>query len=226
MLVREPWCPFDPKAVAVFTVGGVSLGYIPKEFTQKHRHEWANAHIVSTGNATPDLLGVLVSSRPTLRSMSVQTLPTKHAAKYANLASLYPPSVWREMRERAIENVDHTCEVTGITAEEAELHVLPSWRYNDAAKQVQLAGWMVVCADVRKAAASIVPGTPVLITAPNVQLAQQVQLDDQLLFMDLLEWDEIDIEEYVGFLADRQAKMDNEDWGVVLEVKEEVEDTE
>ncbi|MEW5303131.1 MAG: hypothetical protein WDW36_005853 [Sanguina aurantia] len=50
---------------------------------------------------------------------------------------------------------------------------------------------------------------------------QERLVDQQLLLMDLYQWDEQDLSECIDFLTERQEKMDGEDWGVALEVEEE-----
>ncbi|MEW5303130.1 MAG: hypothetical protein WDW36_005852 [Sanguina aurantia] len=145
MLLREPWNPHDRHAVGVYTLNGTLLGYVPRTNNRRFRREHTPANVVTTGNATPELKGVLVTSRPTLRSLHPQPLPTRHADRYADLATAFPPGVWRGMRERALTKADYKCEVTGVSGEDGPLFVVPSWRYNDAAREVQLAGlsWCV-----------------------------------------------------------------------------------
>ena len=64
MLVKEPNNEHDPDAIAVHTLSGHSLGYVPRDFNNKFPHDVNFARVQSVGpsaNEEVTLLGVVVS---------------------------------------------------------------------------------------------------------------------------------------------------------------------
>ena len=65
MLGKEPNNEYDPDAIAVHTLSGQSLGYVPRDFNNKFPHDTNFARVQSVGasaNEEVPLLGAIVSS--------------------------------------------------------------------------------------------------------------------------------------------------------------------
>ena len=62
MMVKEPDNPYDHNAIAVQTLSGQTLGYVPKEHTARFPHDTTFGHVYSMGRASSvGLWGATVS---------------------------------------------------------------------------------------------------------------------------------------------------------------------
>lgn len=71
MMIREPDNTYDPDAIAVQTLSGQPLGYVPKEHTSRFSHDTTFGHVYSMGRASSvGLWGATV--RPSTLNVNVE----------------------------------------------------------------------------------------------------------------------------------------------------------
>jgi len=79
MIVCEPHNLYDSKARRVETLGGINLGYVPKEDTSMFPLEVTPAWVVSVGQASGTTLwGAHFCSQPGVRSVALDPIPEGH----------------------------------------------------------------------------------------------------------------------------------------------------
>lgn len=100
--VREPHNPYDPDAVAVLTLRGMSLGYVPRELTGAFVHSVTFAHVVSTGVAGDSgLLGATIAVRPSLPPFRPR-LPPLSVVEQVDIEARVSAADWRHLSSNAI----------------------------------------------------------------------------------------------------------------------------
>ena len=103
-MVKEPQNAYDPNAIAVQTLTGQHLGYVPKEHTDRFPHDVTFGHIYSLGPNALGLWGVTVSTY-------VNVYKTKYIKQKA--CTLHP---CRMCLITCQGNVQHCCVVSSFLA--------------------------------------------------------------------------------------------------------------
>ena len=75
LLLREPLNEFDPRAVHVRTLGGRSLGYIPRDRTHLFPLPASLAFVAAVGAGDHGLWGLTLCAKPTLPPLTVDFTP-------------------------------------------------------------------------------------------------------------------------------------------------------
>lgn len=60
MMIKQPDNIYDPNAVAVQTLSGHDLGYVPREHTSRFPHDVTFGHVYSLGQNAKGLWGATV----------------------------------------------------------------------------------------------------------------------------------------------------------------------
>ena len=84
MMVKKPDNTYDPNAVAVQTLHGQDLGYVPREHTARFPHDVTFGHVYSLGQNAKGLWGATVS---------LDSIPFWHC-KYCHNSVLSPTAVF------------------------------------------------------------------------------------------------------------------------------------
>ena len=82
-MVKEPQNIYDPNAIAVQTLAGQHLGYVPKEHTDRFPHDVTFGHIYSLGPNALGLWGVTVCTLPHAWRIYATLLLTCHVKSHA-----------------------------------------------------------------------------------------------------------------------------------------------
>jgi hypothetical protein len=150
MLVREPNNVHDPNAVAVKTLQGHSLGYVPKELTVNIQHDVCFGHIQSVGQNDKGLWGAFVIVRPGLTPLSLDAFPL-NLASHVNLSSELSKPDWDRLRKETYKRAGYKCEVSGGVGAEWPVEVQEQWRFYEGSQTLQLVGLMALHPDVHLA---------------------------------------------------------------------------
>ncbi|KAG2442539.1 hypothetical protein HXX76_002625 [Chlamydomonas incerta] len=146
LLEREPWNPYDAAAVRVSDLRGRTLGYVPRKDGHNSRYsctEHGFALVASVGQvAEPESsnYGAIALARPDLASLTLEPLLPPAAAEAARLSDL-PASLGPRLpalRAATLAAANYKCEVTGLGQARLPLALTPVWRFNSAARSVQL----------------------------------------------------------------------------------------
>lgn len=79
MMVKQPDNIYDSNAIAVQTLSGQELGYVPKEHTNRFLHDITFGQVYSSGKNAKGLWGVTVSSDWAHVEISTHVLPDTFA---------------------------------------------------------------------------------------------------------------------------------------------------
>jgi hypothetical protein len=153
---REPDNPHDPNAVAISTLDGTPLGYVPRASTGAFRHRLVFGEVASAGRAGPEPGGGASGSsggraaaaaagpwgfsfevQPAVPAVPVLGAPAalRGALSLAPLLEAQPG--WAAARDAALAAAGGRCLVTGApTASVAE-----RWELDDGARALRLLGF-------------------------------------------------------------------------------------
>lgn len=151
MMVKERDNAYDPNAIAVQTLSGQTLGYVPRENTARFPHDTTFGHIYSKGRASSvGLWGATVAVRPSLPPLALDAIPS-NLAPHAIMDRSLSPEHFQGIREATCKRANHMCEISGAFAtEQPALHEI--WRADATTKTVQLRGFIALHPDLHTAA--------------------------------------------------------------------------
>lgn len=140
IMEREPYNTHDPNAVAVRSLDGKKLGYIPKQETTPFIHSACFGKVRSVGpNQANGQLGCLIETQPKLPPVMNLSIPSDLILKCSKLVSCLEGSMWDAYKGEMLDRMDHRCTITGITTN----HVEARWILEEPKKMVKLAGFAV-----------------------------------------------------------------------------------
>ncbi|KAK9817263.1 hypothetical protein WJX72_011983 [[Myrmecia] bisecta] len=150
MLVKEPHNEHDPNAVAVLTLAGAQLGYVPRELTQNFTQDVTFASVYSFGANELGLYGAQVAVRPTLPPLTLDALPASLAAA-ANLSQEVAKDEWDRLRRTTYRNANFRCEITGGAGPDHPVECHERWYLDDVTHTAKLMGLMALAPEVHLA---------------------------------------------------------------------------
>ncbi|GAB5370396.1 hypothetical protein AAMO2058_001489300 [Amorphochlora amoebiformis] len=116
-LEHEPNNPFDSAAVAVRTLNGTQLGYVPRGLTQRFKQSSMSFGVVESVGANPEgLLGLRVSVRPDQVGLFLHIPPRGYESK-VDIQSMLQPEEWVELCRQTIDRYGARCAITGVQGE-------------------------------------------------------------------------------------------------------------
>lgn len=146
-LTREPHNPYDPQAIAVHTLWGVSLGYVPRDLTAHFQFPITFGSIYSVGANEKALLGATVSVRPGLCGLALQ-LPPSSIAPFMDLPARVPQTDWLRLCAEAVAVTDGRCAVSGAPSNSLACH--EEWVYDGSSHTIILSGLLPLHPDVAR----------------------------------------------------------------------------
>ena len=180
----EPANPVDPDAVAVETLPGARLGYVPADRTgevfggesaSSAGLPHAYARVVSVGQAAPNEeeeeedghghphpdspWGAAVSLHPGLPPLDPDALPPS-LRPASDLAAWLPPLTWEALRAATARAAGFRCEVTGGRGAGCAVFVHEAWRLEPAARIARLTGLQALAPEVHIAKHALVLTRP------------------------------------------------------------------
>ena len=125
LLMREPLNEFDPRAIHVRSLGGRSLGYVPRDRTHLFPLPTTLAFVAAVGAGDHGLWGLTLCSKPTLPPLTVEFTPTScHPRPQLGRGGLAEGTDAgpQEALERAVEAAEkeQCCGVCGAPATEID----------------------------------------------------------------------------------------------------------
>lgn len=215
MLAKEPWNPYDTNAIAVHTLKGTQLGYVPKAHNQHYTKDMVFGRVVAFGQNDQQLWGAAVMAQPQLVPITLDPLPTaavqQHSKQLQELLS--GRGKWQDAHKEAKSATHNVCEVTGVpgTAQQP-LQVLPVWRYDTPNRAVQLAGFSTVCKEVADAKQLLIRYQSAAAATPEMSAAIELLMNVNFASGD----SEQELHEYLEFTRSRQRTLDEQGWALQL----------
>jgi hypothetical protein len=103
IFVKEPTNPYDPNAVHIMTVGGIDLGYVPKELTFKFLFDETFGLVNGVGReGSMGNWGFSVAVVPTVPSPAVLAMPT-NIGGLARLQDRLAGRQWENLKGMILE---------------------------------------------------------------------------------------------------------------------------
>ncbi|KAL3163394.1 hypothetical protein ABBQ32_009776 [Trebouxia sp. C0010 RCD-2024] len=151
MMVKERDNAYDPDAIAVQTLSGQTLGYVPRENTARFPHDTTFGHVYSMGRASSvGLWGATVAVRPSLPPLTLDAIPP-NLARHAVMESSLSPEQFQAIREATCKRANHMCEISGgFATEQPAVHEV--WHADATTKTFQLRGFIALHPDLHTAA--------------------------------------------------------------------------
>ncbi|PRW60715.1 single-stranded-DNA-specific exonuclease [Chlorella sorokiniana] len=152
--VREPDNPHDPNAVAVRTLDGRNLGYIPRDRTVLFSQDLCFGHVQSAGRQGEEgLWGFNIVTQPTVPPVEVHAWPAA-LRPHLNLASqLARDEAWQRLQQDAFARAQGRCEVTSAFLESPAAAVAPRWQCDEPARVLRLVGLRAEAPEVQQVGA-------------------------------------------------------------------------
>jgi len=149
----EPENPADPTAVAVLTLGGVALGYVPKELTLAFEHTPGDAacgRAAQSGLTEGGLVWLAAQARPAGPAALADLHPL--AAAPRNLSTTLPEAAWNALRRRAYAAAGMRCQACGGRGPAHPVEAHERWRFNPGSRTALLRGVVALCPNCHRTA--------------------------------------------------------------------------
>ncbi|KAF5831248.1 hypothetical protein DUNSADRAFT_13378 [Dunaliella salina] len=206
MLLHEPHNIYDKNAVAVRTMDGCDLGFVPRDISaqllSQAKQGISFARVLSTGQNTEEKWGTSIGTQPSLLSCALQPMPFPVPESAQDPGS-------RAMA-KALTESQGTCEVTGMSQVvlTQALRPLPCWRYDFSKRTVEMVRLAVVCPQVITCMERLRK-----ISGPNGEQEHNEAVD---LACNINGWERVDMEDHVSWFLDMEERMFMEKWSVVI----------
>ena len=153
ILEQEPLNEYDPFAIAVLTLSGESLGYVPKGMTDRFRGQRVTLGVVeAVGRVKQDTPEddppwfLTVTAKPTLPALTIDLVP--RTCWGTNLRAELPEETWDALRKLTYSRAGHVCEVCGDKGSRHPVECNERYHYDSSglSKHVQtLVGLEALC---------------------------------------------------------------------------------
>ena len=163
MFSKEPHNEFDPNAVAIHSLHGVQLGYVPRERTGAFIHPVTFGKVATVGHTSSSssggespLWGAMVEVQPRVPGINVPDLPRQLAKNSVCRLSMHlAGQQWEEYKARVVSASGGRCMLTGVP----NAAVTEQWEVDDVAKIVRLVGFVAEAPDVTELRYSLLLGS-------------------------------------------------------------------
>ncbi|KAL4427468.1 hypothetical protein ABPG77_000757 [Micractinium sp. CCAP 211/92] len=222
-LVREPDNPHDPHAVAILSLDGASLGYIPRDctfhFLQARPRlagggvcvcvwvgEWdaCFGSVGSVGRADSEdaLWGFTVLVQPSIPPAEVLAFPAS-LQPHVSLGLHLEGPAWAALKQRVLAAAGGRCAVTGAPL----AAVYERWAFDDASQVLRLAGLRAAAPEVQQVGGLL-------------GLESGAAEGAATLLRDLNCWSDADLAAYLAAMRQLAAQRSTEPWRLDLSVLE------
>jgi len=200
---KEPENPYDPNAVAVQTLDGISLGYVPKERTGAFLHTVCFGRVQSAGQTEGGLWGCNAEVQPRIPAVVVLPVPSNLTGK-CHVAELLEGPEWEALKLDILNKSAGRCSVSGA----ATNSVGEQWEVRQEEKIFKLQGFQAQAPEVSRISYMLESGE---------DLSKEVAKMNG--------WSKKDLNAYLGYV-EKQRKSGNgekgEEWKLDLKVLEEL----
>ncbi|KAL4447434.1 hypothetical protein ABPG75_004653 [Micractinium tetrahymenae] len=198
--VREPANPHDPHAVAIRTLAGASLGYIPRDKTFHFIQDLCYGSVGSVGQAESEegLWGFNVLVQPSIPPAEVLAFPAS-LRPHVTLGLHLEGPAWAALKQRMLAAAGGRCAVTAVPL--AAVH--ERWTFDEPSRVLRLAGFRTEAPEVQQ-----VSGLLGLESGAAEGAAS--------LLRDLNCWSDADVAAYLAAMRQLEAQRSVEPWRLDL----------
>jgi hypothetical protein len=198
---KEPENQYDPNAVAVHTLDGVPLGYVPKDRTGAFLHILCFGQVHSVGQADGGgMWGCSAEVQPRVPPVRVLPIPANLSGKCHVGEMLQGAEKWEAVKAEILKKSGGRCLVSGA----ATSFVGEQWEVREKEKVLKLQGFSALAPEVARIAYMLDSGE---------------NLRKELALMN--GWREEDLETYVGYVEKQRSRMSEEgEWKLDVKVLE------
>lgn len=203
MMVKQPDNIYDSNAIAVQTLSGQELGYVPKEHTNRFLHDITFGQVYSSGKNAKGLWGVTVAVRPALPPLTVEAFPANLAA-HINMSCNLAEEEWDAIRQATYKKANYKCEVSGGVGTECPVECHAMWRFNESSQTLQLRGFMALHPEVH--------------IAKHLERQQEDKQQQRAIWMlqAMNEWTLAEAEEYLKSARETAHQRSSQEWKLDL----------
>jgi hypothetical protein len=199
--MKEPENPYDPNAVAVHTLDGIPLGYVPKERTGAFLHTVCFGRVQSVGQAEGGgMWGCSAEVQPRIPSVVVLPVPSYLTGK-CHVAELLNGPEWEALKIDILKQTGGRCSLSGA----ATISVGEQWEVKKEGKVFKLQGFRAQAPQVSRIAYMLDSGE---------NLRKEVAVMNG--------WSEDDLNAYLGYVETERKSEGGEAWKLDLKVLEEL----
>jgi hypothetical protein len=201
---KEPENPYDPNAVAVHTLDGIPLGYVPKERTGAFLHQMCFGQVQSVGQADGGgMWGCSAEVQPRVPPVLVLPIPLNLTGK-CHVAELLEgsSSEFEAVKAEILKKTGGKCHVTGIFT----TSIGEQWEVKEKERVYKLQGFTAQAPEVMRIAYMLESGE---------------NFKKELAVMN--GWREEDVEQYVDYIQKQRSSSTSEEWKLDLQVLEKME---
>lgn len=149
LLVREPENAADCDAVAVLTVGGTPLGYVPRHLTSYFGGDTTTGRVSACGRNDAGLHWVVAQAKPVTPGLVADLCPgwPGESSVPPNLSQRLSGALWDYLRTDAYARANQRCVVCDAPkAGPGDLRAIEVWRHDPAHRVSRLRNIQAVCA--------------------------------------------------------------------------------
>ncbi|QDZ21973.1 HIRAN domain-containing protein [Chloropicon primus] len=224
LLEQEPLNRFDPLAVAVYTLSGEKLGYVPRTMTHLLRQQrYALGVVESVGPVALESEGgglegpedntgleemesenlwyLCVTVKPSLPALTIDLVPK--SVRRTNMKAELPVEVWDELRTDVYEKAGYRCEVCGDQGDKWPVECQEEYHYDVESlsrHRQTLKGFVALCPachKVKHAGRCILSGELKLVTQQLMRVNRWTHLESQMYLQKAVsQWQERSLVEW------------------------------
>jgi len=144
--VREPENPYDPQAVGVTTLNGVSIGHVPRDRTGPFVHSITFGRVASVGQSAKSLWGCTAEVQPKAPPMTVIPVPDNLTGHIDVAEALEGTPGWNNVKKEIVERFQGRCAISG----EHTVSVSERWEVDNENAVMKLIGFVLQCRQVTR----------------------------------------------------------------------------
>ncbi|KAL3163252.1 hypothetical protein ABBQ32_009651 [Trebouxia sp. C0010 RCD-2024] len=191
-----------PDSVAVLSLRGALLGYVPRRHTHRFVHDTNFGHVYAINQDAAGLWRLTVACRPGLSPLTLDATPS-NLLPHVDIHSALDPKEWARLQAATFERHGDKCEVCG-PVDQFQCHEV--WRFYEGYQVLKLMGFVPYHPDVC-AVKRLEPCTP--DDNKGMQHAKRV-----LQLMN--EWDPKEVDDYVTYARELASRRSKQEWGFDL----------
>jgi len=203
MLLHDPSNVYDKNAVAVRTMDGGDLGFVPRDYNAQLLDQGISfAKVLSVGQNEAEKWGAVIGTQPGLLSCALQPMPFQTPLLESKLG------LESQAYVKALAKSRGSCEVTGITQAylSKRLEPMPCWRYDYKNRKIELARLAIVCPQVLSCQEHLRR-----ISGPDGDREHDEAVE---LACRINSWEKLDMEDHLTWFLDMEEKLVQEEWSV------------
>ncbi|DBA85333.1 TPA: hypothetical protein ACH3X2_006021 [Trebouxia sp. C0005] len=127
----------SPDSVAVMSLKGQLLGYVPRRHIARFVNDTTCGHVYAVSQDAASLWRLTVACRPELPPLTVDTIPA-NLASYARIGEALNPDDWEAVQAVTLQQAGYRCRECGPVG---QLQCRERWRFYEGYQVIKLMGF-------------------------------------------------------------------------------------